>query len=152
MCTIVINPHHWLWYLSSPPSDSPPIFNPFIILMWSPPSMQHLSSKQQSNEEGTVVGEVDAEVKSPPSISSWGWSRSWGWTVRDGVAGVENTMGSGAVNRRPSRGGQNTTGRYSSFSHANFEFLKCSFNASKPFILFFFPSHHKKKGKKSNNY
>nr|GLL32679.1 hypothetical protein Itr_chr08CG03420 [Ipomoea trifida] len=44
-------------------------------------------------------------------------------------------MGCGTVSVRPSRGGENTTGMYSSAWHGNLEFLKCSFSASIPFNL-----------------
>ncbi|KAI6706517.1 hypothetical protein NL676_009479 [Syzygium grande] len=41
-------------------------------------------------------------------------------------------MGSGSVSRLPFRGGEIATGRQCSASLGNSEFLKCSFNASKP--------------------
>jgi hypothetical protein len=50
----------------------------------------------------------------------------------DDGAGERPTMGTGAVSCFPSRGGENDTGRYSSLSHGNLEFLKWSFSASRP--------------------
>jgi hypothetical protein len=41
-------------------------------------------------------------------------------------------MGTGSVSSVPSRGGENATGRYSSLSHGNLEFLKWSLSASRP--------------------